>query len=135
MRQFLVNTQQTNLHVLRLRNVRKSFGSWVDDVEEVHELGAIVRNSGFSIGMDEFVHTTGAKGGANDFGDSLTSIDVGDQLTNTLRGIGALPKEDHLGLHHVRHGCVCVVLNREDKDKSRIEVEHNQNIYFFVLLD
>jgi hypothetical protein len=48
------------------------------------------------------VHAAWPEGAAHAVDNRATSIDVADQLRLALRGVGALPEQDDLGLLHSR---------------------------------
>ena len=47
--------------------------------------------------MDQFVHTTGTKGAANNIGYRTAGIDVRDELPLALRCVCSISKENNLG--------------------------------------
>jgi len=49
----------------------------------------------------ELVHSAWAKSGADRVNDSLTGVDVGDQLSLALRLVSSLLEDDNTGLHHL----------------------------------
>lgn len=87
------------LGVLRLGDVDEDFGSGVDDVEELHDGGAVVGDGdGAFVVVDELVHAAGAEGGSDDVGDGGAGVDVAHQLSLPLRGVGPFLQQYDLWL-------------------------------------
>ena len=82
-----------------LGDVDEHLGGRVDDVEELHDGGAVVGDSGVAlVVVDELVHAPGAEGGADGVGDDGAGVDVAHQLGLTLGCVGPFLEKYDLGL-------------------------------------
>ena len=71
----------------------------MDDVEELHDGGAVVGDGdGSLVVVDELVHAARAEGGADDVGDGGAGIDVAHQLWLPLRSVRAFLEQNDLRL-------------------------------------
>jgi hypothetical protein len=55
----------------------------VDNIQKFQNGGTIIGNSG-GVLSDHLIHTSGAEGGTDNLNDSVTGIDVGDDLRSSL---------------------------------------------------
>lgn len=67
-------------------------------VEHLHDCSAIVGNCDGVALVNKFVHSTRTQSGADGVHDGRASIDVGDELSLTLRGVGPLSQDDNARL-------------------------------------
>lgn len=100
-----------HLCVLRPGNVNQQLGSWVDNVQQSHDGGAIIGDCDCSLCVDELVHAPWPKRRADSLYNSLAGVDVANQLPLALASVGALTQQNDLGaLQRGRRGareCVC----------------------------
>ena len=62
-----------------LGDIDEDLGGGVDDVEELHDGGAVVGNGDAAlVVVDEFIHTPGSQGGPHHVGDGGAGIYVAD---------------------------------------------------------
>jgi hypothetical protein len=67
----------------------------VNDIKHLHDSGTVIRDGDrVSLAVDELVHATRAKSGADDIDYSLAGVDVADELGDTLRRICTLTEQD-----------------------------------------
>ena len=74
----------TNLVILRLGNVHQSLCSGMHNVQQLHNLGAIVRDCRCFAIVNEFVHTTRTQSSTNGVCYGLAGVDVAEDLSTTL---------------------------------------------------
>lgn len=91
------------LGVLGLGDVDEDLGGGVEDVEELHDGGAVVGDGDGAVGVvDELVHAAGAQGGADHVGDGGAGVDVAHQLRLPLRRVRPFLQQNYLRLLLVR---------------------------------
>uniref|UniRef100_A0A2P2MIZ6 T-complex protein 1 subunit eta-like n=1 Tax=Rhizophora mucronata TaxID=61149 RepID=A0A2P2MIZ6_RHIMU len=112
------------LGVLGLGNVDEDLGGGMDNIEQLHNGGAVVGNGDISfVVVDEFVHASGTQGGSNDVGHRSAGVDVADQLCLPLRRVGPLLQQYDLRLQHGCHFWRFRSLNREREREGEGEGE------------
>jgi hypothetical protein len=89
----------TYLRILGLGDVDEDLSGRVDDIEKLHDSGAVVGYGGISlVVMDQLVHPSRSQSGADDVGDGGASTNVTHHLRFPLRSVCALLEQYDLGL-------------------------------------
>lgn len=87
------------LSILRLGNIDERHCSGVDDLETLHDGGAVIRDDHFTILVDQLIHSTRAQRAAHNVGHSSACIHIADELRLALRRVRPLLEENDRGLH------------------------------------
>ena len=74
------------------------------DVQQLHDRSAVVGDGDVPALIDQFIHSTGSKRGADGVHDGHAGIDVANELGLALRCIGSLLEDDDARLLHYSNG-------------------------------
>ncbi len=87
---------------LRFSNIHKGLGGGMDNIQELHDGGAVVADGGLAAGVhNELVHAARAQRRANGVHYGAAGVDVGYDLLLALGILRPLLQQEYLRLHGV----------------------------------